>query len=91
MNSRESDLDRLQADDIAGIRSIYANAAVATGGSGCQVGGSDTSTGWVLTVPALLLALQHRRHSRETRERRLRLRSIAARDAVTASAPRPRP
>jgi hypothetical protein len=91
MNSRESDLDRLQADDIAGIRSIYPNAAVTTGGSGCQVGGSDTSTGWVLTVPALLLALPQRRHSRETRERRLRLRSIAARSAVTASAPRPRP
>jgi len=59
MNSRESNIDRLQSDDIAGIRSIYPSAGGGGGGSGggCQIDGRDSVTGWVLMVPALLLAL----------------------------------
>jgi hypothetical protein len=59
MNSQESDLDRLQSDDIAGARSLYPNAG-SVGTSGCQIE-SRNPGGWSLMLPALLLALRRRR------------------------------
>ncbi len=61
MNSRESDLDRLQPDDIAGIRAIYPSGNAATApaaNTGCQVTTGNTS-GMILLIPPVLL-LWHR-------------------------------
>jgi Matrixin len=59
MNSQESNLDRLQSDDIAGARSLYPNTGTA-GTSGCQIDSMNPGS-WSLVLPALLLALRCRR------------------------------
>ena len=90
MNSQESDLDRLQADDISGVRSIYPSAPVSTSG-GCAIGERINATAWWVTIPALLLMLRQRCHRRGQRERLSRCGSPAERSTVTSSAPRPKP
>lgn len=57
MNSQESNLDRLQADDTAGLRSIYPNAG-APPDSGCQVAPGGAPAVWTLALPPLLLTLR---------------------------------
>jgi len=65
MDSSESDTDRLQPDDIAGIRSIYPNSAPAGAVSGCSLAPGASSSVWLLVLPALLLL----RRRRETKSR----------------------
>lgn len=68
MNRRISNLDRPQADDVAGVRFLYRDGAPPGGGpppgaqDGCQVGGAGTPThlAWLLVAPALLLAYRRR-------------------------------
>lgn len=59
MNSQESNLDRLQSDDVTGARSLYPNTGL-VGTSGCQIEARHPG-GWPLVLPALLLALRCRR------------------------------
>lgn len=68
MNSRESNIDRITADDIAGLFSLYPNgggAPVGSGGGagpGCQIGSGGASPGgWLLLLPAGLGILRGRR------------------------------
>lgn len=65
MNSRVSDLDRLQSDDLDGIRSIYPVAVPAGSGGGCQVERRPhaSATGGVPILAALVMLLM-RRHRR---------------------------
>lgn len=72
MNSRESNIDRLQQDDISGLFSLYPNSGApnGSGGSdgmntGCQITNGGGSVGaWVLLlVPAVLVPLRLRRRS----------------------------
>jgi hypothetical protein len=60
MNSGESDIDSLQADDRAGILSLYPNTAPAGAVSGCRITPSRVSGTWMLLPPALLLFVQRR-------------------------------
>jgi hypothetical protein len=68
MNSRESNIDRIQSDDIAGLFSLYPNAGAPSGSSGsansgCQIAGSGAPMGgWVAVVPLLLLLRVRRRN-----------------------------
>ena len=58
MNSRESDLYRLQPDDIAGIRAIYpgGNAATApAANTGCRITTARSSGIFLLLLPAIVL------------------------------------
>jgi hypothetical protein len=68
MNSRESAIDRPQADDISGIFSIYPNAppAPGTGGSGCNLHAGPRAEGLWLAGGAMLWAVgrQRRRQAR---------------------------
>lgn len=71
MNSRESNVDRVTADDISGLFSLYPNGSVPSGsgggaGPGCQVAtpGARRSS-WLLVLPAALILLRWR-----TRQRR---------------------
>jgi hypothetical protein len=79
MNSQVSNLDRLQADDVSGIKSLYGGAPVSSGdgssapSTGCQL---DRSPGplaaWVVVLP-LTVVMRRRRPvitARETRPRR---------------------
>ena len=61
MNSHESNLDRLQPDDIAGLQSIYpgGEGPAATTNS-CQIAPGGTSSGWLLALPAVLVLLRRR-------------------------------
>lgn len=64
MNSRESDLDRLQADDIAGIRAIYPGGNPATGApanTGCRMASGRRPGSFLLIPPALMLWRRYRR------------------------------
>ena len=70
MNSRESDIDRLQSDDIAGIFSLYPNGSGSGGvsgastGNGCAIatnGGEPSWPLWATVVAAALIATRHRR------------------------------
>jgi hypothetical protein len=68
MNSQESDIDRLQSDDIAGILFIYPNSATSNSAppgavSGCRLAPGATSSVWLLALPALLL-LRRRRETK---------------------------
>jgi hypothetical protein len=61
MNSRESNIDRLTGDDIAGIFSIYPNSGNDGGGSsaannGCHITAAESAgRGWLPWLAALLL------------------------------------
>jgi uncharacterized protein (TIGR03382 family) len=67
MNSQESNIDRLQSDDIAGIFSLYPNGSTAGGPNGplpsigCQTVPGSSSGAWTLALPALLIALRRRK------------------------------
>lgn len=66
MNSGESDVYTLQADDIAGIASLYPSATSNSPNGplpsiGCQTTPGSSSGAWTLAVPALLLALRRRK------------------------------
>ena len=68
MNSHESDIDRLQPDDISGLFSLYPNGGAPSGSSGsanpgCQIAeGGETAGGcWGAVVPMLLLLRRVRR------------------------------
>jgi hypothetical protein len=61
MNSQESDLDRLQPDDIAGIRSLYPNSAPPGAISSCRIVPGTASSAWTLVLPAALLFLRRRK------------------------------
>ncbi|MFN8627968.1 MAG: matrixin family metalloprotease [Candidatus Binatia bacterium] len=67
MNSQESNIDRLQPDDIAGIRSIYPSAPVSVGGGGCAIGTSANARAWWGILPLLLPMLRRCRHREEKR------------------------
>jgi len=58
MNSHESDIDRLQADDINGLLSLYPSGAPAT--TGCQLGAAPGGSmhGWPLLIPVALAFLR---------------------------------
>jgi hypothetical protein len=62
MNSHESDLDRLQADDISGIRFLYPHSTPSNVNS-CQIGQpGGAQRGWMLWwLPALLGLVARRR------------------------------
>jgi hypothetical protein len=69
MNSRESNIDRLQQDDINGLFSLYPNSgppADSSGGNtGCQVGTHAARIDlWLLLLPALLVP-RRRRYGRQ--------------------------
>ncbi len=68
MNSHESNIDRLQPDDINGILSQYPNGAPAT--TGCQLGAAPAASmyGWPLLIPVALAFLRStvRRITRST-------------------------
>jgi hypothetical protein len=67
MNSRESNIDRLQPDDIDGILSLYGSApnsgaAPASANTGCQIGGAPPiALSWMALVPAVLALTRPRR------------------------------
>lgn len=61
MNSRESDIDRLQPDDISGILSLYPSGGGSTGNAssapntGCQMADAPAGThGWLFLLPGVL-------------------------------------
>lgn len=61
MNSQVSDIDQLQPDDIAGIRSLYPSAPPAAPTNSCQLdpaGGAGAA--WWLLLPATLLVMRAR-------------------------------
>jgi hypothetical protein len=58
MNSGESDTDSLQADDRAGIISLYPNTAPSGAVSGCQLAPACASGAWMLVPPAVTLLLR---------------------------------
>jgi len=60
MESWEGDTDRLQPDDIAGIRGIYPNSAPPGAVSGCRIAPDRNSGVWLLVLPAFLLLLRPR-------------------------------
>jgi hypothetical protein len=62
MNTNESGTDTLQADDRAGIISLYPNSAPSGAVSGCRIAPSGASGAWMLVPPAVLLFLRKRRH-----------------------------
>ena len=70
MNSRESDIDRIQPDDISGLFSLYPNGGAPSGSSGsassgCQIAAPGASLGgWFALVPMLLLLPRLRRRIR---------------------------
>jgi hypothetical protein len=64
MNSGESDIDSLQADDRAGILFLYPNTAPPGAISGCRVAPGDLSGACPLVLPAVLLLLRKCRTSR---------------------------
>jgi MYXO-CTERM domain-containing protein len=64
MNAGESNLYTLQADDIAGIRSLYPNSAPPGAVSGCRIAPDDAFGAWMLVLPAVLLFLRRRRRKR---------------------------
>jgi hypothetical protein len=68
MNSRESDLDRLQADDVAGIAAIYPNTVPASNNE-CQVARPGRHSGWILLFPAVIAAGRWRRQGKRPRRR----------------------
>lgn len=57
MNSHESDIDRLQPDDITGILSLYPSSPSTTG---CQLGAAPggSTHGWPLLIPVMLASLR---------------------------------
>ncbi len=69
MNSRASDIDRLQADDIAGIRAIYGRAVVTTAPRGSLENPGNRSfksgigviSGWVCDATRVEVAIGNRR------------------------------
>ena len=61
MNSGESDIDSLQADDRAGTLFLYPNTAPPGAVSGCRVVPGTASSAWMLVLPAALLFLRRRR------------------------------
>jgi len=69
MNSHVSNLDRLQADDVAGIIAIYSGSPSSSSGegppagasSGCQIVDVRTPGWWIVLLPASLVALMPRR------------------------------
>ena len=68
MNSRESNIDRLQQDDINGLFSLYPNSGgppnSAPTNTGCAIAdGSPPAYGWLLLPPALLLVQRSRRRT----------------------------
>jgi hypothetical protein len=69
MNSRESDLDRIQPDDISGLFSLYPNGSASnpnsgTANQGCQIAERGAPAhGWVALTPMLLLFLRLRRRA----------------------------
>ena len=75
MNSHESDIDRLRADDKNGIVSIYPNGAPGPGDSGpapngCALGPARASgRGWIVLVPGGLGLLWRRRVEKRARRR----------------------
>jgi len=75
MNSQESDIDRLQPDDIAGIRAIYPGGAPPGAVSGCRLAPGGSANVWPLVLPALLLL----RRRRETKSR------VLSREPVTST------
>ena len=60
MNSGESNIDSLQADDRAGILSLYPNTAPSGAVSSCRIAPGGASGTWMLLPPALLLFLRRR-------------------------------
>jgi hypothetical protein len=68
MNSRESNIDRLQQDDIDGLFSLYPNGGLPPGrgdASGCTIANRGTPTNaWMLLAPAVLALLRLRRRPR---------------------------
>ena len=68
MNSRESDLDRLQQDDIDGLISLYPNGAGSPSGSaaaptsGCAMQATaHAQRAWLLMLPLIILLFRTRR------------------------------
>ena len=70
MNSQESSIDRLQSDDITGIRSLYPNGSTNPNGappgavSSCRIAPGNLSSAWTLVPPAVLLFLRRRKSKR---------------------------
>jgi hypothetical protein len=61
MNSGESDIDGLQADDKAGVLFLYPNTAPPGAISSCRIVPGTASSVWTLVLPAALLFLRRRR------------------------------
>jgi Matrixin len=72
MNSRESNIDRLQQDDVNGLFSLYPTGGAPSGSSGsspgtntgCRISDHNgTLDGWIMLLPAVLLLFRWRRRT----------------------------